>query len=146
MKFEPMTDKQILESNLIPDGKYKCEVLSATDTDNYGNPLLSRNGNPKIDLLLKILVNDKMRTKKCSLTPAFIKVLKHFCDSTGLQEQYENGEVTAEVINKLNKDFIVEIKMNEFVNSKGDKILTDNVIDFHPLEENKSPFNDDISF
>lgn len=84
MRFEPKTEEQI--RNIWKEGVYKFKVASAQD-------YLSKSMNEMI-LLDLIVFNEQSNTSKnmkCYL--GLDHVIKHFCDSTGLEEQYKSGEL-----------------------------------------------------
>lgn len=90
MRFTPKTDAEIASMNIIADGIYDFEILSADDDT-------SQNGNDMIHLKTKVfkadggfifvddyLVNtEKMQWK-----------IKHFCESVGLEAEYQAGDLT----------------------------------------------------
>jgi len=151
MKFTPMTDKDIASSLLFPEGVYEAEVFEAFDNDANGKPLLTKNGNEKIDLQCKVYdANQKSRIVKCVLTTAFMKLFKHFCDVTNLQDKYNSGNLTAKDCLSVKTNFLVEIKIKEYVGNDGKDYCMNVISDFLPLN-NKSynkdtPFIDDIAF
>ncbi len=91
MNFTPKTEKEIQESNLIPD-KSRCEfeVISAEDKQ-------SAKGNDMIVLSLSIYQNGERKSNIFDyLLEAMAFKLRHFCQVTGLIEKYEDGELTAD--------------------------------------------------
>ena len=88
MKFEPKTEEEINTFSLCPEGEFSFEVLKAEEK-------MSKKGNPMIELILKIWDdNGEIHTVYDYLMEAIVYKLKHFCDSTGLKEKYDNGELT----------------------------------------------------
>lgn len=86
MKFDPLTEQEINEISLVPDGAYQYQVTSAEDK-------ISKASNAYLSLKLKIW--DKDGKEHNILTNlALIKLLKHFCDVNKLQDQYKAGELT----------------------------------------------------
>lgn len=144
MKFQPKTDREIYEENSIKDGTYIAEVFEANEFDSKGNKLLTKKGDEKIDLLLRLINEEgKFLFQKCTLTPAFIKILKRFCDATGLEDKYNNGGITEEDCRKVTKKFKVVIKNKSFKGNDGNEIYVSNITDILKLDEE---LNDDISF
>ena len=91
MNFLPMTEEEIRSANLIPEGIYNFEVMSAEDKT-------SAKGNEMIELQLKVWDNiGKEHNIKDWLMgiPGMMYKLKHFCEVTGILGQYENGIVTS---------------------------------------------------
>ncbi len=90
MRFEPLSDDQIIRMGLMEKGIYPFEVISAENT-------ISKSNNEMIKLQLRIW--DKEGSERILydyLLSAFIKKIKHFSDVTGLQDKYQNGNLEAE--------------------------------------------------
>ena len=139
MKFTPKTDFEILESNVLPSGIYKGEVFDAEDTDKYGNILLTKNGDPKIILTCRAIDNGN-KLIKCNLTPAYMKLLKHFCDVSGLEENYKNGDLNADICKKVSKFFNMKLSRYEYKNDKEELKIINNIDDFLQLNEESVEF------
>ncbi len=90
MRFEPMSDEQIVRMGLMEKGIYPFEVVSAENA-------VSKSNNEMIKLQLRVW--DKEGGERILydyLLGAFIKKIKHFSDITGLQDKYQNGNLDAE--------------------------------------------------
>lgn len=148
MKFTPKTEEQIKEDMLIPDGTYSFEVVKAWEEDDYGNQIVDKNGEPMLVIKLKVYLSDNSsRLMKCNLTPSFPKILKHFCDISGLEEEYKNGEVAAKKCLQAKINGLVMVKKGEYTNKNGERISVNNVNDFIPssiIKENE--FGDGMPF
>jgi hypothetical protein len=90
-QFDPMTEEEINTYSLIDDGVYDFQVLKSTRrTSKTGNPMAELqiqvwDKEGKIHPLFDYLVFTKV--------PLNIKKIKHFCDATGLIEEYKKGEI-----------------------------------------------------
>jgi len=89
MKFNPKTEKQLVEENLLPDGVYDFRVMEAKDTQ-------SRGGNDMIALKLEIYTDAGSRTVFDYLLEKMAFKLRHFCAAVGQMEAYESGTMRAE--------------------------------------------------
>lgn len=90
MKFQPKTEKELQERNLIPEGYYNFEMVQVEEK-------LSQAGNPMISLKMKIIdANNRERFVFDRLMEAFSEKLRAFCYATGLAEKYEQGELSAD--------------------------------------------------
>lgn len=128
MKFTPMTDTEIENMHLIPDGIYPYFVSKSADTDDKGQPLLTKGGVYKIQLTLTLDDSSaKGRLLDCVLTSAYPKLLKHFCDTTGLEAQYKTGNIPAR--DCLNKRGYVVVSSREYFSDKHNKMARFNQVD-----------------
>jgi hypothetical protein len=144
MKFTPMTDTEIDEMRLIPDGTYAYIVTKAIDRDNNGNPLLTKSGVDKIQITLSL----QGRLLDCTLTSSFPKLLKHFCDVSGLSDKYKTGELTAH--DCLNKRGLVVVGHREYYSDKLKKMVKANQVEDFTTEQRvvgtTDGFSDEIPF
>jgi hypothetical protein len=89
MRFEAKSEEQIERENLMPEGTYDFEVLSAEDT-------VSKKGNDMIKVNLGLYQGEAMTWKVFDfLLPSMPAKLRHFCDTTGLLAKYEAGTLGA---------------------------------------------------
>lgn len=152
MKFNPKSEKEIQESFLLPDGNYNASVILAADVDNNNNKLLTKNGNEKIDLVISVYPeNSSPKNIKFSLTEAYLRLFKHFCDSAGLSEEYNSGNIIpSDIVNK-SKNFMVKIGKRSYTNKNNEEIWINNIEDFFQ-KTNESPvksgefFDDTVPF
>lgn len=107
MKFDPKTEEEITTSNLLPEGEYDAEVLTAEET-------VSKAGNPMIKINLNVFGEEHGNTRVFDyLMGSVAYKLRHFCASAGLLERYEAGDLEAdEIANRTCKVKIV-IKQDE---------------------------------
>lgn len=88
MKFDPLTEEQLQVAALLPDGIYNYQVIKAEDK-------ISQAGNEYTSITLKIWDNDG-KEHLVFTNMALIKLLKHFCDANGMQDEYKLGDIAAE--------------------------------------------------
>lgn len=89
--FQPLTEEELNKVNLVPDGVYNFEIISSTRKH-------SQAGNPMAELDIKYWdEHGQMRTIKDYLVfsshPFTLRKIKHFCDSVGLGDEYNRGEL-----------------------------------------------------
>lgn len=152
MKFNKQSEQEIKESGLLADGEYKAKFFDIQDKDENNNPLLTRNGDEKMNATL-IIFDEKERPRKipCMLTPAFMKLFKHACDAVGLEDKYDAEEVTAmDFRRKMDILFRVKVSRRTYKNKEGNDVSLNNVDDFFKLNKEESDaakqFSDDIAF
>ena len=89
MKFAPRTPEELALAGLLPAGKYPFEVIKAEDTT-------SKSGNEMIALQLKVYgEGERVATVFEHLMASNEQRLNQFCVMTGLQQEYEAGELEA---------------------------------------------------
>ncbi len=89
MKFEPKTREEL--SNLLPEGQYEGYVITAEEKTS------KRSGNPMIVLQVEIYDTEgskKTITDRLILIPSMQWKLYDFCESAGLMDRYEAGELS----------------------------------------------------
>lgn len=89
MNFAPKTEEEIDEESLIPEGEWDFEVIVAKDK-------VSASGNDMIELKLKVWANPNERVMTDWILEKFAHKLRHFCEATGLIDQYNSGSLVAE--------------------------------------------------
>jgi hypothetical protein len=99
MRFNPLSEEQLQEQALAPEGNYRYRVVEAKEA-------VSKAGNEYISLLIKI--QDEKGVEYGVFTNlALIKLLKHFCDVNGMQDQYMSGEITAKMCSGKNGGMVM---------------------------------------
>jgi hypothetical protein len=89
MKFEPRSREEL--NNLLPKGEYKAMVQSAEEKQ-------SSSGNPMIVLKLEIYDdegNKRIITDRLILIESMMWKLYDFCESAGIMDRYDAGDVSA---------------------------------------------------
>jgi len=106
MKFKPKTEQELKEINLISPGFYQFEVISSEDK-------LSQKNSEMIKLKIKIWDSSNCeRIIDDYLIDALAFKVRHFCETTGLLEKYESGELLA-------SDCMYKSGKLELINQKG---------------------------
>lgn len=92
MRFQPMSEKEALEQNLLQPGTYDFEVISAEDKQSESS------GNDMIALKLRIFTDTGEKTVFDYLvfTEKNQFKIRRFCETTGMLSRYESGELAAE--------------------------------------------------
>lgn len=153
MRFNPLSEEELQTADLAPDGIYSYKVIQSEDA-------VSKAGNDYIKLIIK--VHDENGVEHGIYTNlALIKLLKHFCDVNGMQEQYKSGNVPASMcLGKAGGKVMVGIEA-EKPNPNGGMYRAKNIIKDYivapqgsmsapaamkPLPDVKDDFQDDIPF
>lgn len=90
MKFEPKTEREILEAMLAEPGVYDFSVLEAVDH-------VSSQGNLSIKLKVQVYVGEGVRHLYDYLSGGSnfgARKLRHFCSAVGILDRYEAGEIS----------------------------------------------------
>lgn len=91
MKFHPKSEHEIEAENLLPNGIYDFEVAQAKDE-------VSKKGNDMIKIALKVFApNGGTPFVYDYLLEAFLSKLLNFCATTGMEDAYNAGELSAEM-------------------------------------------------
>lgn len=144
MRFKPLSEEELDRSMLFPEGEYHYTVIHAEEK-------ISPAGNEYIALKLKIV--DKEGSSSTVFTNlAFIKLLKHFCDVNGLEEEYNIGHVPwVKCMDKCGGKVLIGFE-GEKLNPKGGVFKAKNIVlDYikssevamKPLPAKKDEFFDD---
>jgi hypothetical protein len=89
MKFEPRSREEL--NNLLPKGEYKAMVQSAEEKQ-------SSSGNPMIVLKLEVYDdhgNKRIITDRLILIESMMWKIFDFCESAGIMDRYDAGDVSA---------------------------------------------------
>ncbi len=95
--FNPMSDKELEESDLASEGKYQFEVIGSTRK-------VSKSGNDMAELKLRFwdekgqihFIYDYLVFSNITLN---IKKVSHFCKAVGLEEEYKKGCLREDLTN-----------------------------------------------
>lgn len=155
--YQPLSEQQCNEARyqLLKDGIYESVVKKAEYQE-------SSTGKPMFKLALDVFDHNGtvfFITDYLVFTPQMMFKIRHFCDSAGLQKEYESGNfchadlatqrnVFVKIKTQKGKE-IPEEKLNG--KSKGSVYPDKNVVDDYVLIERKSkqedePFNDEVPF
>lgn len=91
MLFTPLSENEIAEAGLLPDGIYSYQVFDAEEK-------VSKAGNDYISLTLKVRDEVSGRQQLVFTNLSLIKLLKHFCDVNGMEQEYRAGRIMAQDI------------------------------------------------
>lgn len=89
VQFQPKTEEQV--RRLLPDGDYDFEIVQALDKN-------SSNGNPMIELNLRIFVGGGEKFVKDWVMEKVDYKLRHFAFAVGMGPAYEAGGLDAELL------------------------------------------------
>jgi|ERR1044071_770516 hypothetical protein len=87
MKFQPKTEEELQHMGLIDAGVYPFQVMEAVDKK-------SKSGNDMIEIKIKIW-DSEGRERQCFdyLLESMAFKLRHFCETTGLIDKYNLGQI-----------------------------------------------------
>lgn len=88
MDFTPLSDKELKELNLYPEGRYRFRVLKTEQKRG-------QSGIDYFNLRMNISINGKDRTLFDMLffEGKMLFKTKHFCEITGMLDKYNNGRL-----------------------------------------------------
>lgn len=110
MKFEPKTEKELAEMNLLPEGEYGFEISGAEEK-------ISKAGNEMIVLTVRIFKPDgSFQIITDYLMEALAFKLRHAADACGLTHEYETGILAAE--NFIGKTGMLKLKIQKDKNGE----------------------------
>ncbi len=89
--FLPMTEEEINAAGLVEDGIYDFEVIKSERQ-------VSRNGNPMAKLNIKFWdkqgnIHTLFDYLVFSNVPFCLRKVKHFCEATGMSDDYKKGQI-----------------------------------------------------
>jgi Protein of unknown function (DUF669) len=90
MIFKNLTEEEINRINLLPEGVYDYQVIESKEKQSQ------KTGEDYISLTLKIYDYEGKEHILYNCNFWNMKIIKHFCDVNGLEEQYNSGNVPAE--------------------------------------------------
>lgn len=161
--YEPMSEEEATKARyqLLPDGIYEAYVINSTPSEsNSGNSMATLN-------LLVYDENGKEHAKTDFLvfTQNMMWKIKHFCDSAGLQKEYEGKKFHPDMAKNMNVFVKItsqtgkEIPLDKLKGKPVGSVYPDkNIIEDYVIgeKENKKEskkslvtddsFNDDIPF
>ncbi len=93
MRFNPMTEEELQVASLLPEGIYVYKVIESEDR-------VSQAGNDYVKITLRVW-DGEGKEHKVFTNMALTKLLKHFCDVNGMENEYSSGDIAA--ISFMNK-------------------------------------------
>ena len=135
MRFTPLSEEEIKESNLFEPGIYNFEVLEALDK-------ISKSGNEMIELKIKIWDNNGKEKIIYDYLLEMMKFkLKHFSECVSLEDKYNDGGINAnDCIGKSG-----ELDLIIYVDKKG-RYADKNAVKDYIVNKDKNDISDDIPF
>lgn len=85
LQFQPKNENELFD--LLPEGVYQFKVVEACPHTSQTT------GNQSIKLVLDV----GGKELKCYLSVNYLFLLKHFCDTVGLEEAYQQGILSADL-------------------------------------------------
>jgi len=90
MQFTPKTQKQLDEERLLPEAEYPFEISGAEEKT-------SKKGNEMIELTVRVFKPDgTFELVTDYIMEAMPYKLLHCCETTGLKDKYNSGDLTAD--------------------------------------------------
>lgn len=122
--FKPMSEDELSIASIVKEGTYNFEVLRSTKK-------VSKSGNDMCELFIKFYDSDGVTHTiydylVFSQIPLNLRKVKHFCDTTGLCEQYSKGEIPDE-LSGLSGHAVIGIK-KEQPNPNGGMYSAKNIV------------------
>ena len=90
MRFDPKSEREIAEANLLPPGEYDFEITDAFESVSKSS------GKDMITLKIKVFAEDGSSVFVSDyLLESVAYKLRHACEAVGLLDAYESGELDA---------------------------------------------------
>jgi hypothetical protein len=132
MNFQPQTEQEIKSKRCLPPGEYDFEVSDAADTT-------SKKGNDMIAIQLRVFAPDgSTRIIRDWLLPSMEMKLNRFTRATGLESEYQSGELSAFSVKGVNGRCVLTIQGSE---GYGDQ---NTVRDYLPAGDVQTPYSEPI--
>lgn len=107
MRFTPKKDEELNSFDLFPKGEYDFAVIKSFDE-------VSKAGNTMIKLELDIYSENGGRTRIFDyILESIPHKLKHFCQTAGLEKEYETGDITADMCRNRTGRCLVVVKQDK---------------------------------
>lgn len=104
MNFTPKKDEELNSFDVFPKGEYDFEVVKAVDET-------SKAGNTMIKLEIDIFAPNGKKSRVFDyLLESLAYKLKHFCQAVGLHDEYEEGNINADMCFNRSGKCIISIK------------------------------------
>ena len=131
MKFTPKTEKELKEAMLWPAGEYDFEVLESSPA--VGSAQSKNPGLEYIKLKLRVFNQDgATKLVNAVLHPKMEWAMRAFCYETGIENEYESGELShSDCVGKTGK---VQLKIKQ---AEGDFPAKNEVGNWGAKEEKK---------
>lgn len=142
MRFTPKSEEELQSMSLLEPGIYQFQVSAATNE-------MSKSGNEMIKLVLSIWDKEgHVHFIFDYLLEAMGHKLRHFCESTGLIDKYDHGEI--DVTDCINRQGYVELSIQEGkLKDNGDRYPNRNSVKDYVKKskmESANDLDDDVPF
>ena len=87
MHFQPRTEKEIEERQLLPRGEYAFHIIEATETTSLA-------GNPMIEMRVSVTKNGYARVLPDYILPQRPAKSRNCCIACNVEDKYLSGSVT----------------------------------------------------
>lgn len=123
MRFAPLSDKELAEMNMIPEGYYRYKVLEAKDKR-------SQKGADMIELKIELYMQDRNRQLFDYLLEAMMHKINHFCKANDMLDKYDAGTLTSSDCYGRNGGFVhIAIQKDKTGNYPDKSVIKDYVIE-----------------
>lgn len=146
MEFTPKTEEEIMELSLPPEGKYFYRTKPSTEQR------IDKNGNEYFLIKLVIEKDDpEFKGKRYFINDflyfegRFLAKTKHYCESNGMKEFYDKGNIPIEELDYRSGKLILEHRINKNYGEK-QAFVKDYVKSEKTNEDFKKEFEEDIFF
>lgn len=138
MKFTPKQEEELQYAfEILPAGEYDFQIISATDKK-------SKAGNDMIELEIDCFANDGRAVRVFDYLieiPSFEYKIRHCAAATGLLQEYEKGELTADMFSSRSGRCVLGIKKDK----KGEYPDRNEVKDYvKPEDTQRQPGDEDV--
>jgi hypothetical protein len=135
MNFTPRSEEECKNSRLLSEGTYDFVIEEAEEG-------LSKSGNDMITINVAIWDGDRVVTKIYDyLLEAMMFKVKHCCEAIGLQDQYQAGTLTADMLVGKGGKCLVGIQKGNEKYPKDKNVIKDYVP--RGMAESVPPHGDD---
>ncbi len=151
--FPVLSDDEIKNMNLLPEGMYQFKVHGVESSTADGKQLVSKSGNQMIKITLKVLDatgRERLITDYLVALESMVFKIKHFCESLGLDYNKGSFQPNACLGMKGKLQLVIQ-KGKKKDNSEEYYSDKNSVKDYVPKEnadskpkDAKDEFNDDI--
>lgn len=131
MKYQSLTEEEVMSAGLLAEGIYDFEIMSASEAQ-------SNSGNDMFVLKLNVFDSEgKARGMKAWALPQMPKQWKHLHDACGLLDQYKSGETSCDDL--TGKTGKLMLKIGKYTNKDGLEIPVNQVDDYVKRDNLESP-------
>ena len=123
MRFTPLSDKELAEMNMIPEGYYRYKVLESQDRR-------SQKGADMIEMKVEIYCDGGKRVLFDYLHEAMMHKINHFCKVNDMMDKYDQGTLTSPDCRGKSGGFVHIVKQKDKTGQYPDKsVIKDYVLE-----------------